>query len=201
MFLSELRALPTLSQTGEGVRCRADFSVDAPRHESTVRLRRRSGATTRHLHDPGQLGTAKTNGSDNLLLQMDIEGAEYDVLLTRPKNCLPGSGSWSEFHNLHGLFDPRASNPSIGHFSLLAVFEVVHIHPNNCCDPVVLLHRDPAGDGVYVSQADRVLRKGHASTFPHDLDRANVSERPDYPLPACWQGLQDPLRIERATHV
>ena len=132
----------------------------------------------------------KAAGRDDLLLQMDIEGAEYEVLMSAPAELL---GRFrivvAEFHNLHGLFDRNAFKGIEAAFRrLLAQFEVVHIHPNNCFAPIVEgdIAIPPVMEFTFLRR-DRVLRKGRATTFPHELDRTNVTERPDYPLPACWR--------------
>jgi hypothetical protein len=120
---------------------------------------------------------------------MDIEAAEYEVLLAAPIELLARFRIMVvEFHNLHGLFDLRAFKPiNLAFLKLLAAFEVVHIHPNNCCAPVV--HGDiaipPVMEFTFLRR-DRISLKSHTLTFPHDLDRANVAGQPDLPLPACW---------------
>ncbi len=68
----------------------------------------------------------KADGRDDLLLQMDIEGAEHDVLPNAPMELLTQFRIIViEFHNLHGLFDPTAFGLIKRTFlKLLAAFEV-----------------------------------------------------------------------------
>lgn len=176
-----------------GMRCfLADYSVDAPPITDPLFdfEKKYLGSITNDVYMTLESWVQrKADGSDNLLLQMDIEGAEYDVLLDAPKELLARFRIVVvEFHNLHGLFDPMAFVPiKLAFLKLLAAFDVVHIHPNNCFAPMAQgdIAIPPVMEFTFLRR-DRISRKGHALTYPHDLDRANVRGQPDYPLPACW---------------
>lgn len=176
-----------------GMRCfLADYSVDAPPVTNPLFdfEKKYLGSITNDVYMTLESWVQrKSDGSDDLLLQMDIEGAEYDVLLDAPIELLSRFRIVVvEFHNLHGLFDPMAFVPiQLAFLKLLAAFEVVHIHPNNCFAPMVQgdIAIPPVMEFTF-HRRDRLSRKGYTSTYPHDLDRTNVSDRPDYPLPACW---------------
>lgn len=126
----------------------------------------------------------------DLLLQMDIEGSEYEALAILPDEFLARFRIIViEVHNINRW---RHRN----HLTLAQVmFEkllrhhfCVHIHPNNCCR--VLEH--------YGIELPEVLefsfyRKdcfkdsdGHRLDFPHPLDGPNNVKKPDLVLPKGW---------------
>ena len=125
------------------------------------------------------------------ILQMDIEGAEYGVLLHTPSDVLRKFRIIIvEFHNLETLFFPNGLELIDVTFSkLLQDFEIVHIHPNNCRLPIKV------GE-IIVPQVmeftflrkDRITFKKNNSQFPHPLDIKNVIQFDDVVLPKCWQG-------------
>lgn len=175
-----------------GMRCfLADYSVDAPPVTSPLFdfEKKYLGAASNDVYMTLDDWVGRKAGSGDLLLQMDIEGAEYDVLLAAPAELLARFRIIViEFHNLHGLFDRNALEPIDRAFrKLLAAFAVVHIHPNNCFDPVTQgdIAIPPVMEFTFLRR-DRIARTGSAPTYPHELDRANVPGRPDYALPACW---------------
>jgi hypothetical protein len=129
---------------------------------------------------------------NDLLLQMDIEGAEYPVLAaTDPSLFKRFRIIVIELHQLDELTHlnggvvnrriPRCIAP------LLDDFAVVHIHPNNHA-------RVSHVAGYAVSRAmeftllrrDRITRSRPARVFPHPLDQPNGGRGPDRVLPACW---------------
>jgi len=133
--------------------------------------------------------------SGDLLLQMDIEGGEYPVILNTPDALLDQFRILViEFHSLDRLFDPFGFPILSACFDkLLQSFCVVHLHPNNCCGSV--RHADV--------EVPRVMeftflnrRRGRPvklqTHFPHPLDSANVPmnapnvPRTDISLPKCW---------------
>ena len=77
----------------------------------------------------------KVKNNNNLLLQMDIEGHEYEVLNSVPLSILNRFKIIViEFHHLESLFTDfglKFIKPTF--FKLLESFDICHIHPNNCC--------------------------------------------------------------------
>ena len=72
--------------------------------------------------------------SKSLALQMDIEGAEYDVLGNMTRCGFDGMDLLLiEFHNFHKMVKiPTTSNPVIKSLELLKEdFYLIHTHPNN----------------------------------------------------------------------
>ena len=127
--------------------------------------------------------------SNDLILQMDIEGDEYTVFLDSDDDLLRRFRIIVvEFHALDHLADKfSAQFVKMVFDKLLRLFEVVHIHPNNCCTPYVYkgVEVPPVLEFTFLRK-DRALARTPISSFPHPLDRANVAAQPDFPLPACW---------------
>ena len=133
--------------------------------------------------------------SGDLLLQMDVEGAEYEVLATVSEDLLRRFRIMIiEFHHLEELFNRVGFEYITLCFSkLLDNFEVVHIHPNNA--GILYRYGDieiPSMLEITFLRKDRVRSKRYAEKFPHNLDYPNETSRPNYALPKCWHG-QGPL--------
>jgi phosphotransferase system HPr-like phosphotransfer protein len=129
-------------------------------------------------------------GNDRML-QMDIEGAEYEAILDASDDTLKSFRTMViEFHYLDRLFNPFPFCLIKATFQkLLRHHHVVHIHPNNYSKvkrvqeieiPAVMEFTFYRKDRAMVL-ADRKL------VFPHALDRDNVSYKPSLSLPGCWQ--------------
>jgi hypothetical protein len=124
-----------------------------------------------------------------MILQMDIEGFEYEVLLNVPDDLLNQFRIIViEFHELELLFEPYAFRLYKMCFDkLLRFFDVAHIHPNNW-DKVTRY------EGIEIPHMieftfynkQRSRPRGPAKVFPHPLDRDNVSDKPHLALPRCW---------------
>ena len=126
--------------------------------------------------------------SDDLLLQMDIEGSEYEVILGAQDSLLNQFRiAVIEFHYLDRLFEPFGFKIISSCFEkILQSFHVVHIHPNNRLD---LVRR--GGVEIPATMEFTFLNKRRAraikpiTSFPHPLDKANVAGK-DMALPKCW---------------
>lgn len=123
------------------------------------------------------------------LLQMDIEGAEYDVLFDMADSTLEKYRILViEFHHLDRLITTEG-------FHLLNLifkkidryFKVVHIHPNNCAPAYVYegFEIPPVMEFTFLRR-DRIRVHHTANKFPHELDHINIDEISDVPLPRCW---------------
>ena len=170
----------------------ADASVDGPPvdnprfHFEKMFLGPIEGAT--HIRLPRWVDRCAPPGGD-LLLQMDIEGAEYGVLLDTPAEVLRRFRIIViEFHELEMLFTRRGFElVNLCLERLLQDFVVVHLHPNNCVPfarkgSVVI----PRVMEFTFLRRDRVRAATPALQFPHPLDRPNGADLEDMPLPACW---------------
>ncbi|PPD44273.1 MAG: hypothetical protein CTY15_07450 [Methylocystis sp.] len=133
----------------------------------------------------------KNVGNGDLLLQMDIEGAEYDVLFAAQESTLRRCRIMViEFHHLTSLLDPLGAKLiQLCFDKLLRLFDIVHIHPNNCCPPSTLgpFTVPPVMEFTFLRK-DRVKKRVPTSRFPHELDRPNVAIHEDIELPRCWYG-------------
>jgi hypothetical protein len=130
-------------------------------------------------------------GSNDLLLQMDIEGSEWPVLLNVAEATLRRFRIIVlEAHDLERIMDKHAFLIISSVFRrLLQYFDVVHIHPNNYagsvrCGSLVI----PRALELTFCRKDRLSSSGYATTFPHPLDVKNDPNRPDVLLPHHWFG-------------
>lgn len=134
--------------------------------------------------------STKRNSLDDLILQMDIEGAEYRVLLETSDELLSQFRIIViEFHNLHRLFEMSGFDLINLTFSkLLKQFNIVHIHPNNCREPVEHFGFlvPPVMEFTFLRK-DRSASSCPASVAPNALDAPNVEGLPNYELPKCWR--------------
>ena len=124
------------------------------------------------------------------ILQMDIEGGEYDILAFESAESLSRfSVMVIEFHNLERLFDPNFALifQSILH-KIFINFSICHLHPNNCCGIATF-------NGVAVPRVleitfirNDLLDSTHKPglNLPHTLDCANDISVRDLQMPEIW---------------
>ncbi|WP_445167259.1 FkbM family methyltransferase [Mycolicibacterium sp. Dal123E01] len=125
----------------------------------------------------------------DLLLQMDIEGAEWPALLNiSDTNLARFRIIVLELHDMERLMDKHAFriiNAVMGR--LLEKFYVVHNHPNNYGGLVKVDSIEiPRALEITLLRRDRGTSSGFATQFPHRLDHANAEDRNDIALPAAW---------------
>lgn len=123
----------------------------------------------------------------DLILQMDIEGAEYHTLLATPTDLLQKFRIIVlELHHLDRICD-RDLGPVI-HATvakLLRDFDLVHIHQNNCAKPISYMgFKIPPVIEITLLRKDRIKERAGVAVIPHPLDRVCVRDAPDFPLPA-----------------
>lgn len=131
------------------------------------------------------------NDSGDLLLQMDIEGAEYDVLLSTPLEVLKRFRILAiEFHGGHRWANKDQSARVVTILERLeTLFYVVHNHPNNCCgiDTVAGVEVPRVFELTFLRR-DRAEMLGYCNLFPHPLDSPNLAKKPDIILPRdCYR--------------
>ena len=132
-------------------------------------------------------------GGDNngMILQMDIEGGEYDVLTFESTATLSRFAAMIiEFHHLERFFGPHfLYMTSILFEKLYRNFAICHVHPNNNCGVTSLNGIDmPNVIEVTFLRHDLVdkFKSASALSLPHPLDRKNVSHKPDIGMPKIW---------------
>ncbi|MGO1119576.1 FkbM family methyltransferase [Rhodovibrionaceae bacterium A322] len=191
----------------------ADPSVDGPPQPNPLFDFEKKRVSSRHHPDHLRLErwiAEKTpEARDNLLLQMDIEGAEYEVILdTHPSVLRKFRCLVIEFHNLDLLRSAPVFTFYRQVFSkLLSIFATVHLHPNNRADLVD--YQDiviPKVIEMTFFRRDLLDKKMAAVTLPHPLDVDNSQSKPTVTLPECWWrrqvGINDFLSyVEGVIHV
>lgn len=130
------------------------------------------------------------NATGDLLLQMDIEGFEYEVLLATAPDLLQRFRIMIiEFHHLDQLWNKwffhTASRAIV---KLLQTHACVHIHPNNRRNIVRLgnIAIPPTMEFTFLRR-DRLHGTTFRRDFPHPLDSDNT-EKQRITLPTCWYG-------------
>lgn len=174
----------------------ADFSVDTPpvKHPNFNFVKKYldtySSDESITLDAMLQPTPLYSSGTD-LIMQMDIEGAEYR-LLHSIKECLLKRFRIIiiEFHNLHQLYWRFQFDFIRSAFEkILQGHNVVHIHPNNCHQPVRRgkFYIPPVMEFTFYRRDRDTFRPGSSLRFPHRLDADNVPGRPSVVLPECWR--------------
>lgn len=128
--------------------------------------------------------------ASSLLLQMDIEGSEYNALLACSDSLLSRFRiAVIEFHMLEALASSRFLQmkflPVLR--KLLMHFDLVHAHANNCCGSEELAGFDVPRviELTFLRKADNPEPKRRH--IPHPLDVVNVPSLPPLLLGAPWQ--------------
>lgn len=127
---------------------------------------------------------------EDLMMQMDIEGAEFETLLATPHSILEKFRIIIvEFHHFNHL-----DNKS--HYNLVNAtiekirerFEPVHLHANNH-ETVTNVNGVLMPNVIEVTflRKDRVKDKKRLRALPHVLDLPNNPQRADIELPLIWK--------------
>jgi hypothetical protein len=176
-----------------GIRCfLADHSVDAPPIENALFDFEKKYLGMKEDDRFTTLESwmrRKAPDNNDMILQMDIEGYEYHVIVVTPPETLRKFRIIViEFHDLAAL--RQQTGFKIINFvfrKLLTDFEIVHIHPNNTAGSITYgdVTIPPVMEFTFLRK-DRISNKQRASRFPHPLDRRNKPSLADLPLPECW---------------
>ncbi len=124
-------------------------------------------------------------GRTDLLLKMDVEGAELPAFA----RCGPGilrhfRQIVLELHWLQRLMEPEYRAEFVAAMGALrAGFHIVHVHANNCV-PVFLLDGLPVPAVLELTlvRRDLVQSSPNRTVYPTELDYANNEAALDYPL-------------------
>lgn len=125
---------------------------------------------------------------NDLMLQMDIEGAEYEAILCTSQQLMNRFRIIIiEFHFLDRLWEPRFFNTVNSVFDkILKTHICVHNHPNNCCGIYSQYNIEiPRVIELTFIRKDCVSSKQFETIFPNDLDFDNTSEE-HIVLPNNW---------------
>ncbi len=172
----------------------ADKSVDAPgeQHELFEFTKKFIGSVSDEdfMTLDEWVNTRLVDSAADLMLQMDIEGYEYEVLLSTSQKLMTRFRILViEFHDLDQLWNrPFFNIVSQAFRKILKTHWCIHIHPNNCCGSVT-------SKGIEIPRMMEFTflrrdRMDHEPTsfrtdFPHPLDRDNT-DTPPLELPDCW---------------
>jgi hypothetical protein len=127
--------------------------------------------------------------SNKLLLQMDIEGSEFECLIYTPKSVLQQFRIMViEIHNLQNILHNHLFRKYYNPFMkmILEDFEVVHAHPNNSCG--LWRYKDiefPEMIEVTFLRRDRIKSIEGFAVLPHKLDQMNSQVIP--PIVINWE--------------
>jgi Methyltransferase FkbM domain len=172
----------------------ADGSVDEPpmAHAQFRFIQKFIGADTQgNFLSLEEWVNNETGGSQSdLLLQMDIEGYEYETLISAPTSLLRRFRIIIiEFHNLECLFSEQMFSIYRHAFErILRNHACVHIHPNNYCGTIRVgdLELPQIAEFTFLRN-DRISNQIFATKFPHSLDRDNTGKM-SYSLPrSCYR--------------
>jgi len=124
------------------------------------------------------------------LLQMDIEGFEYEVLESiSDTDLLKFRVMVIEFHSISNVLNPSFFERFRKVLDrLLEHFYIVHTHLNNN-DNVAKYHGEfiPRTAEVTFLRKDRAFKTQNNLSLPHPLDFSNNPNKPNYPIPKIWR--------------
>jgi len=176
---------------GRGIKSHlADASVDAPPdglEVASFTKKYLDGVNTEGYMTLSDWMFSNAYSGDDLILQMDIEGAEYVTILSTPSEVLCNFRIMAiEIHGVQNWFNNALAWDIVQTFfhKLLQDFHVVHNHPNNNCQFIdVDGFLMPTVFELTFLRKDRSPVTGFCTEFPHRLDMPNVLDKPDRPLP------------------
>jgi len=125
---------------------------------------------------------------DELMLQMDIEGAEYEVLLSTPQELLNRFKIIVfEVHQLDQWWNAPFFNLASCAFTKLNQTHIcVHNHPNTAGGLLQFEGLElPKRIELTFHRRDRVSNSDYKTQYPHPLDCDNTSDQP-LVLPEHW---------------
>ncbi|MGF1484903.1 MAG: FkbM family methyltransferase [Opitutales bacterium] len=170
----------------------ADASVDGPAENHprfTFTKKFLGGSPDARFMTLDQWVSQSLADSDaELLLQMDIEGFEYEVFaLATPQLLQRCRIIVVEFHDINFLWSQPFFKLATSVFTkLLATHACVHAHPNNVRGNLRLRGLEvPRLLEFTFLRRDRMRGQGYATEFPHPLDSDNL-DLAGIALPPCW---------------
>ena len=183
----------------KGIKCfLADYSVEEPPLKHKLfhfdKKYLSSKDNSEYMKIDSWINKYCSNQSE-FILQMDIEGEEYDVINDiSVDNLCKFRILVIEFHFLDWLLVKGITSKEFKQIyssfeKLVKYFEVVHIHPNNNCYVLSRYgYTFPQLLEITFLRKDRINARAPATDFPHHLDRKNVLKLKNIILPECWYG-------------
>ena len=170
----------------------ADFTVDEPAAEDLFKFEKKfikSYNSENSITFDDWIKNSVNPTDKDFLVQMDIEGSEYEVINSISNfNLEKIKIMVIEFHHLQFLTNEVFLENYISVFRKLKnYFEINHIHPNNCCgvttvDDLVI----PNVLEVTFLNKKYVQRKNQIIDLPNSLDKKNVEKKKDIKLSYHW---------------
>lgn len=171
----------------------ADLSVDQPaeQHERFHFTKKFVGVTSNDEFITLDQWVEDNEGrsGEDLLLQIDIEGFEYEVFLAASDQLMARFRIIvAEFHRLDQLW----AKPFFGFASrvfekILQTHHCVHAHPNNWRGTVKKGDIEiPINMEFTFLRKDRIGNFTYVDKYPHPLDVDNVPSMSTLDLPSCW---------------
>lgn len=172
----------------------ADLSVDGPPHgfpAASFMKKYIGGENNDEFMTMEKWVNEKAPANGDLLLQMDIEGAEYDSLLATPDEILKRFRVIVvEIHFLDRWIQDNYYEEALSLITKLEQnFVVVHNHPNNWGKTTTLDGVEyPCTIEVTFLRKDRCVVDGPSFQIPHRLDLPCGPQIPDFVLPEAFRG-------------
>jgi hypothetical protein len=126
---------------------------------------------------------------DDLLLQMDIEGSEYEVVNSLDElNLKKFRVMIIEFHYFEQVLTKMGYKTIESVMKkILKYFDVAHIHPNNCCGSYKINNTIvPSTLEITFMSKELSLKKERIEKLPNKLDSKNISHKNDIFLDSNW---------------
>lgn len=175
-----------------GIECfLADYSVDGPAKENALfRFTKKYLSNKNDVINIRLETWIQENKSDNeMILQMDIEGAEYQVILDTPSEILRKFRILViEFHDLEKLAHRQSYDLiSTSFYKLLKDFKIIHVHANNSSKQVKIGGFEiPTLMEFTFLRNDRFYKSDSKIKLPHKLDRKNLPSNKEVNLPLTY---------------
>ena len=132
--------------------------------------------------------SSNIDGSSDLMLQMDIEGFEYETLISSSDELMKRFRILIiEFHGLHNLWSyPFFKLAKSAFDRLLKFHSCVHIHPNNARGICKINGLEiPKLMEFTFYRKDSFQFSSEVLSYPHPLDEDNTKLK-HIALPKCW---------------
>ncbi len=170
----------------------ADKSVDQPAEEHRLFnfTKKFVGVTSNDdfITMDNWVSISLPDSQSDLILQIDIEGCEYEVFLSISGKLMRRFRIIvAEFHKLDQLLNSPFFNLAARVFEkILQTHTCVHIHPNNFYGSTQMKGLDiPRLLEFTFLRNDRITNPSYQNVFPNPLDYDNT-DNPPLILPKCW---------------